>query len=164
MVDFGWVGEGQTSEHKSERKRELLQKLNRIKSQHPTSPSLSAMSGVGKDVTSETSQAQDDVSISRDKDNVSPVKFKDPVREAEVRVKSSEEGGGSSDPNLDGMANTLTQACISHPGEQTKYYCNDCKVFICIKCIAFGNHRMPCQISQEEDSRYMFNTLTKPKP
>ena len=151
MVDFNWVDEAQASEHKSERKRELLRKLNRIKSQHPTSPSLSAMSGIGRDMTSETSQAQDDVS--RETDNVSAVKFKDQVHEAEVKIRSSDEGGGGSDPDLDGMANTLTQACISHPGEQTKYYCNDCKVFVCIQCIAFGDHRIPCQISQEEDSR-----------
>lgn len=143
MVDFDWVMESQASEHKPERKKELLRKLNRIKNQHPTSSSLAAMSGIGRDVTTEASQAQDDVSV----------KFKDPVNKAELKVRSSDEGGRGSDPDLDGMANTLTQACISHPGEQTKYYCNDCKVFVCIQCIAFGDHRIPCQISQEEDSR-----------
>ena len=139
-VDFDWeeVDETRASD-KSERTKELLRKLDRIKNQLPISPSLSPESGIRRDMISDN--------ISRETDSVSVVMLKVPEHE-EPAV------GGDLDPDLEGdMADTLTRACTSHPADQTKYYCNDCKVFICIQCIAFGDHSKPCKVSQEEDSR-----------
>ena len=140
-VDFDWeeVDETRASD-KSERTKELLSKLDRIKNQLPVSPSLSPESGIRRDMISDD--------ISRGSDSVSVAMLKVPEHE------KPEVGGRDLDPDLDGdMADTLTRACTSHQADQTKYYCNDCKVFICIQCIAFGDHSKPCKVSKEEDSR-----------
>ena len=138
-VDFDWVEADETrASDKSERKKELLRKLDRIKNQLPVSPSLSPESGIRRDMISDDH--------SRETDSVSVARLKVPDHE-EPAVRDL-------DPDLDGdMADTLTRACTSHPTDQTKYYCNDCKVFVCIQCIAFGDHIRPCKVSQEEDSR-----------
>ena len=140
-VDFDWVEADESgASDKSERTKELLRKLDRIKNQLPISPSLSPESGIRRDMISDD--------ISRETDNVSVARFRDPEHEKE------EVEGRDLDLDLDvDMADTLTRACTSHPADQTKYYCNDCKVFICIQCIAFGDHSKPCKVSQEEDSR-----------
>ena len=145
-VDFDWVEADESgASDKSERTKELLRKLDRIKNQLPASPSLSPESGIRRDMISD--------GPSRETDSVPVTSFKVPDHE-EPEVSSCVEAGGGLDPALDGdMADTLTRACTSHSADQTKYYCNDCKVFICIQCIAFGDHSKPCKVSQEEDSR-----------
>ena len=124
MVDFDLMDEEASENEKRERRKELLRKLNKMKNSFATSHSSSLLSAKRLGI-------------------ICPDQEESKSPGAEARQ----------DPDLNDLEETLTQDCSSHPADQTKYYCNDCKVFICIQCIAFGNHGRPCQVSKEEESR-----------
>ena len=146
VVDFDWIDDhsdhqenfhNNTSEH-SERKKELLRKLN--KRRNPLSHSVFSpplLSGIRRRESRDNEKY-----AKRESEGAS-------VRNAEDKLECS--GGG---PVLSELQEYLKQDCIHHPTNQTKYFCNDCKIFICIQCIAFGEHGRPHQVSNEEDSRY----------
>ena len=148
MVDFNWIDNNMEHQEKvssnaSDRKKELLQKLYRRK--NPLSTSIPALpqpylSGIRRRDIGVQGE-----SVTREMDNAS-------VRE--VRTKFDCFGGEGLEPDLSDMKVTLERSCISHPANETKYFCNDCKMLICIHCIAFGVHK-PHQVSNEEDSRYL---------
>ena len=139
VVDFYWVsykmqhqGNASASEN-SERRKLLLQKLNRRKN---------PLSGIRK--------TQEGESVTKDMDVID----NDSVRQVESLRCSG--GGEARGPDLSDMEDTLKQSCVSHLSHsenQTKYFCNDCTVYICIQCIAFGDHRLH-SVSNEKDSRY----------
>ena len=145
VVDFHWIsdsmqhqGNASASEN-SERRKMLLQKLNRRKNPQsiPSLP-LCHLSGIRR--------TQEEESITKDMDVM------DNASVRQVEALRSSGGGEARGPDLPDIEDTLKQACVSHPENQTKYFCNDCAIFICIQCIAFGDHRLH-SVSNEEDSR-----------
>ena len=152
VVDFNWTDDhmktqenlSRNANENSERKKELLRKLNRRKNppaiSHPSLPQLSGI-GRGAEAQEESDVREIDIAL---------------VREAAAKVNLS--GGGemsglNSDPDQSDMLDTLGRDCIHHSGNKTKHFCNDCKIFVCIQCIAFGDHGRPHRASNEEDSR-----------
>ena len=140
VVDFYWVsdtnsdkmqhqGNASASEN-SERRKLLLQKLNRRKN---------PLSGIRR--------TQEEESVTKDMDII------DDDSVCKVEALRCSGGGEARGPDLYDMEDTLKQSCVSHSENQTKYFCNDCTIFICIQCIAFGDHRLH-SVSNEKDSRY----------
>ena len=153
VIDFNWTDDDhmQTQENlsrnaneNSERMKELLRKLNRRKNPPSISaPSLPQLSGIGRGA-----KAQEE----------SDVRGMDTALHREAAAKVNLSGGGemsglNSDPDQSDMLDTLGRDCIHHSGNKTKHFCNDCKIFVCIQCIAFGDHGRPHRASNEEDSR-----------
>lgn len=150
VVDFNWIDIKMQHQEKvsssasenSDRKKELLQKLYRSKNPLTTSiPALPQpyLSGIRRR----------DIGVHED----SVTRETDDASVGEVGSKFNCFGGEGSEPDLSDIEVTLQRFCVSHPTNKTKYFRNDCKLFVCIKCIAFGVHK-PHQVSNEEDSRY----------
>ena len=153
-VDFDWTDDhmqpqapenlSRNANENSERKKELLRKLNRRKNSSTISPpSLPQLSGIRR-----RAQEQEE-NDPKEMDNAL-------VREVAATVNLS--GGGEmpkldSDPHQSDKLEILERDCIIHSGNKTKYFCNDCQIFVCIQCIAFGDHGRPHQVSNVEDSR-----------
>lgn len=144
VVDFNWIDNNMEHQEKvssnaSDRKKELLQKLYRRK--NPLSTSIPAQPQPSLSGIRRREIGQQEESGAEETDNASV---------SEVRT-----GGEGLQPDLSDPEATLKRSCASHlekETNETKYFCNDCKMFICIYCIAFGVHNLH-QVLNEEDSR-----------
>ena len=144
----------------SEKRKELLRKLHRKKAQYPApphqpQPHVPGIKRTGRcpDSDSVPGPAQESSASVANASNKSAnvdneVKVIRPQMSRKVTVNTN---GGLTPGRIDDTADTLDRDCVSHPAEKTMYFCWDCKVFICVHCIAFGEHRHPHQVTRTED-------------
>ena len=157
VVDFNLMEDAMAptdaTDDMSEKRKELLRKLQRKKAQYPApclQPHVPGIKRTGRCPDSDSVPAQESAANAANKSaNVdNEVKVIRPQMSRKVTVNTN---GGLTPGRIDDTADTLDRDCVSHPAEKTMYFCWDCKVFICVHCIAFGEHRHPHQVTRTED-------------